>query len=96
VTRLPRHAERRYDLVCANLLTTLLIQERRLLAGLVQPGGLLVLAGILDREFSAVRSAYEEMDFRLLTSRREREWRSGLFAPGLEEGGVHDRRQVAG
>jgi len=70
---------RRYDLVCANLISTLLLAERRRLANLVHCDGVLVLAGILRPEFAEVQAAYEAMGLRLLASRCEKEWRSGSF-----------------
>lgn len=79
VTRLPRRAARRYDVVCANLLTPLLVAERERLVNRLAPGGVLVLAGILHREFAEVRRAYEAMGLKLIASRRQREWRSGAF-----------------
>jgi ribosomal protein L11 methyltransferase len=77
----PKPAER-YDVVCANLLAPLLLAERRRLAALVRRGGVLVVAGILGREFAPVRAAYEALGMRLLASRREREWRSATFGLG--------------
>jgi ribosomal protein L11 methyltransferase len=68
-----------YDLVCANLTSDLLIKHARKLAGRVSAGGCLVLAGILEIEFGRVRSVYEGLGWRLVTSRRAREWRSGAF-----------------
>jgi ribosomal protein L11 methyltransferase len=79
VARLPAKPVRQYDLVCANLLSTLLIAERRRLAVLVRRDGALVLAGILRTEFAQVQTAYEALGMRLLASRPEREWRSGSF-----------------
>jgi ribosomal protein L11 methyltransferase len=75
----PRPA-RRFDVVCANLLAELLIEQRARIAGQVAPGGRLVVAGILSRQFNAVRKAYVEMGLRLVRSRHENEWRSGTFA----------------
>lgn len=79
VTNLPNPARQRYNLVCANLISNLLIAERRRIAGLVRPDGALVLAGILRIEFAQVQAAYENLGMHLQTSRREREWRSGSF-----------------
>ena len=45
-----------YDLVCANLVSDLLIKHARRLAGRVRSGGRLVLAGILEIEFGQVRA----------------------------------------
>lgn len=79
VTKLPARPVRQYDLVCANLVSTLLIAERKRLIGLVRRDGVLVLAGILRKEFREVQSAYETAGMRLVASRCEREWRSGAF-----------------
>jgi ribosomal protein L11 methyltransferase len=79
VTKLPAKAPRQYDLVCANLISTLLIAERKRISGLVRPDGELVLAGILRKEFGEVQAAYETLGMRLTASRSEREWRSGAF-----------------
>lgn len=80
VRKLSATPARQYDLVCANLVSTVLIAERKRLAGLVCPEGVLVLAGILRREFQEVQSAYEASGMQLVASRNEREWRSGTFA----------------
>lgn len=84
VMRLPAKPVRQYDLVCANLLSTLLIAARRRLAGLVRRDGVLALAGILRTEFAQVQAACKASGMRLLTSRQEREWRSGSFGFGKQ------------
>ncbi|HET7624567.1 MAG TPA: 50S ribosomal protein L11 methyltransferase [Verrucomicrobiae bacterium] len=80
LTKLPRRATRKYDVICANLISNLLISERdRILTRLV-PGGVLVLAGILKSEFDQVQNAYEKAGLKLTASRSEKEWRSGAFS----------------
>jgi ribosomal protein L11 methyltransferase len=79
VTKLSGRLRGSYDVVCANLISTLLIAERRTIAALVKPGGLLVLAGILKSEFHEVQAAYESLGLRLVASKSEKEWRSGSF-----------------
>lgn len=69
----------KYDLVCANLISDLLIREKERIMRLLKPGGTLVLAGILQREFRSVRDAYAASGFELKRSRIEREWQSGAF-----------------
>ena len=73
-------AGRSYDIVCANLVSTLLIQERDRLVRHLKPGGVLVLAGILKPEFEEVAAVYAQAGLRLATSRAEKDWRSGTFA----------------
>ncbi len=79
ITRLPGKSVRTFSLVCANLISNLLIEHRRKLVNRVEPGGVLVLAGILRTEFAPVQRAYEGLGWKLVASRAEREWRSGTF-----------------
>ena len=79
VHRPPEVTRGKFDLVCANLLAELLIEEARRVARWVRPSGRLVLAGILDRQFAEVRGAYERLGLRLLTDGLSGEWRSGAF-----------------
>ncbi len=72
----------KYSVVCANLISTLLIEERERLLARVKPNGILVLAGVLASEFSSVRKAYAVAGWKLVSSRRENEWRSGTFQRG--------------
>ena len=86
LTRMPLSSVTKFSLICANLISTLLLQEQRRLLARLAPAGRLVLAGILGREFAVVREAYETAGLRLVASRREREWRSGCFAWAGGEG----------
>jgi ribosomal protein L11 methyltransferase len=70
----------RFDVVCANLMADLLILESRTITRCVAPEGQLLLAGILAREFEAVRLAYLQQGLRLIRSRKNGGWRSGVFA----------------
>jgi ribosomal protein L11 methyltransferase len=77
--RLPLRPARRYDLICANLISTLLIAVRRRIAAQLSRGGTLVLAGILKSEFAAVEKSFAEIGLKPVSGRTEREWRSGSF-----------------
>jgi len=79
VSRLPRRCTRRYSLVCANLISSVLMSQTERIVALVQDDGLLVLAGILKEEFGRVRRSYAEHGLRLVASRTEGEWCSGTF-----------------
>jgi ribosomal protein L11 methyltransferase len=78
--KLPRHARGKYALVCANLISNLLVDERESIVGQLKPGGALVVAGILKAEFERVQKAYEGAGLELIASKTEKEWRSGSFA----------------
>jgi ribosomal protein L11 methylase PrmA len=69
----------KYDLVCANLISNLLIAGRRRIVAQMNRGGTLVLAGILKSEFTQVQKAFEGLRLKLVSSRSEKEWQSGSF-----------------
>lgn len=79
VAALPLHPARKYDLVCANLISTLLIAERRRIIAQMNRDGILVLAGILRSEFKEVRKAFENSGLKLVRCKIGKEWRSGSF-----------------
>lgn len=68
-----------FDVVCANLTADL---QTRCLGRLVKrlaPAGVLVLAGILRREFGTVKGVCEDAGLVLKRSASQGEWRSGAF-----------------
>jgi ribosomal protein L11 methyltransferase len=79
VTRLPRLGNQKYRLICANLISPLLLAQKRQIIERLESGGVLVLAGILAKEFPQVQLAYEAVGLRLIRGRTEGEWRSGSF-----------------
>ncbi|MBM3836400.1 MAG: 50S ribosomal protein L11 methyltransferase [Verrucomicrobia bacterium] len=81
LSRLPARDSHHYDLICANLIATVLLKEAGRILNRLKPGGRLVLAGILAREFHNVRDAYERAGLRLVATKREGEWQSGAFEP---------------
>ena len=80
LTKLPRRGAREYSVVCANLVSDLLLAERERLLARLRPDGVLVVAGILKGEFAHVQGALAGEGLRSLTSRTRHEWRSGVFA----------------
>ena len=79
ITRLPLRSREKYDLICANLISNLLIAEKKRILHRLRLCGTLVLAGILKTEFVLVQKAYETAGMKLVASRVEGEWRSGSF-----------------
>jgi ribosomal protein L11 methyltransferase len=79
MTKLPIQPVRQYDLICANLISTLLIAGRRRIVAQLKRGGRLVLAGILKSEFLAVQKVFAELGLKPAASKTEKEWRSGSF-----------------
>jgi ribosomal protein L11 methyltransferase len=79
LTQMPARTSQRYDVMCANLLANLVIAERKRILARLNPTGVLVIAGILKREFNEVRKNYESVGMKLVASRAQKEWRSGSF-----------------
>jgi ribosomal protein L11 methyltransferase len=79
VTKQPLRPKRQYDLVCANLISNLLIGQRRRIVAQLKRGGTLVLAGILKTEFALVQTAFEGLGLKFIAGKNEKEWRSGSF-----------------
>lgn len=82
LSRLPLRPGRRYDVICANLISDLLLAEQPRILAHLAPGGTLVLAGILRSQFAAIRQAYRSAGLKLKEHRAENEWESGSFARG--------------
>ena len=67
------------DVVAANVLAPVLVRFAREVGALVNPGGRLILSGILDEQYDEVRAAYAALGFTELSNRLVGEWRTGLF-----------------
>ena len=88
LTRLPARTKERFDVVCANLIDDLLVNQRNRLAARVRPGGILILAGILNTQFQRVREAFLSLRFEQTRRETNGEWTSGTFrAPVSRPGG---------
>ena len=83
--KLSAKPRRQFDLVCANLVSDLLITERKRIAAQLKPGGILVLAGILKPEFQEVQNRFEKLGLKLISSWSEKEWRSGSLVCAREK-----------
>jgi ribosomal protein L11 methyltransferase len=79
VTKL-RRTGAKYSVICANLISNLLISARDRILARLATGGVVIVAGILRTEFRTVQEAYEQAGMRLVASRAQKEWRSGSFA----------------
>jgi ribosomal protein L11 methyltransferase len=77
--KMPTPKAPRHDVIAANLLANLLLAARDRILAHLRPGGRLIVAGILAREFNEVQSSYEQAGLRLVADREQKEWRSGCF-----------------
>jgi ribosomal protein L11 methyltransferase len=71
----------------ANILAPVLIEFAGAIAASVAPGGRLVLSGILDAQYAAVRERFEREGFTQVRSVLVEEWRSGDFTAAVPPGG---------
>jgi ribosomal protein L11 methyltransferase len=79
LTRLPRRSPQQYSLICANLVSSLLVAERERILARLRADGVLVIAGILEEEFAQVQQVFESAGLRLMAGRTQNEWRCGAF-----------------
>ena len=70
---------RQFDVVCANLMSELLVAEKAKLASWLAPTGRLVLAGVLLEQFAQVEAAFYGLGMELVAAESLDEWRSGAF-----------------
>jgi len=80
LTRLPLAPRQRYDVICANLICDLLAGGGEKIRHWLKPGGKLVAAGILNREFSELQKKLHRCGLTLEKVSVNREWKSGQFA----------------
>lgn len=79
VATLPLRPKQQFDVICANLISNLLVQECDRIVAQLSPQGVLVLAGILKTEFTEVAKTFEKKGLKLVSSRSKKEWKSGSF-----------------
>jgi ribosomal protein L11 methyltransferase len=79
ITLLSATSRETYDLICANLISDLLLAQRERIVCRLGNDGILIVAGILRKEFAEVRRAYAQCGLRLLRSEADGEWESGAF-----------------
>ena len=79
VFKLPGQPKRKYTVVCANILASVLVDAASLISAQVEGRGLLIVAGILTPQFSEVRRAFESHGMRWKKSKKVKEWTSGAF-----------------
>jgi ribosomal protein L11 methyltransferase len=78
--RLGVASRRTYSVICANLMADLIFSNRKIILARLAPGGRLIVAGILRKEFDLVHQAFDAEGLRLIASHAEKEWRSGTLA----------------
>ena len=77
--RLAHNSKQQYSVICANLISNLLISERKRIIARLRRDGILIVAGILEEEFDEVQKWYEAEGLTRKKERVEGEWHSGSF-----------------
>ena len=67
------------DVFVANILAPILEEAAPFVRDAVNPGGFLILSGILATQYGSVKNVYEKLGFRERETSAEGEWKSGLF-----------------
>ncbi len=68
-----------FDLVAANILGHILVENRKKIMSFVKPNGYLILAGILTTQFESYTGKFVELGLEKVCEFTEKEWTSGLF-----------------
>ena len=69
----------KFDVICANLIYDLLIDESEKLISWTASDGCLILAGILKEQFSLVRDTFCRAGMKMIDNEVCGEWCSGVF-----------------
>jgi len=69
----------KYDVITANIISGVLIQNREKLSSMLKPDGYLILAGILKTDYRELRKSFKGIGFQEILSSSENEWTGGLF-----------------
>jgi ribosomal protein L11 methyltransferase len=73
------HPERQFDIVTANIISSVLTANYERLLSWIKPGGHLILAGILRTEYDKIRDFFITENVCEIKTLTEKEWTSGLF-----------------
>lgn len=76
----------KFDVVMANIISGILLVNRERLMSWINPGGCLVLAGILKAEYDNIRTAFSCEGFTEICSNTEKEWTGGIFYREIDNG----------
>jgi ribosomal protein L11 methyltransferase len=79
LAHLPLQGTKRYDLVCANLVWQILLEQSQRITNHLKSTGILVLAGLLQDQFGEVQKRFEAGGLRLVVTATGGEWQSGSF-----------------
>jgi ribosomal protein L11 methyltransferase len=73
--------DERYDLVIANIISSILIKLAKPLSRSVEKDGRLLLSGVIDRHAAEVRATFESLNLTVLEERKQGDWIALLLEP---------------
>jgi len=76
---------RKFDIVMANIISGILIENKEKLMSWVNPEGCLVISGILKDEYPKVKAEFTGNGFVEIYSGTEKEWTGGVFHRGPDK-----------
>jgi len=79
LTRMLKKRARQFDVICANLVHDLLISEASQICGRLKTGGILIVAGLLRRQFGPLAKVLRRFNLTLRERRADKLWMSGEF-----------------
>jgi ribosomal protein L11 methyltransferase len=77
---MPLRGGAKFDVICANLTSDLLVEQAKRIVRRLRPTGTLILAGILKIQFVEVHRTYAATGLKLIATRQNKEWHSAAFA----------------
>ena len=80
LARMPLRDGGKFDVICANLTSDLLVQQSRRIVRRLRPAGTLIVAGVLRRQCVEVHHAYAAEGLKLIAMGKDKEWQSAAFA----------------
>jgi ribosomal protein L11 methyltransferase len=80
LAQLPLSPRQRYDVICANLISDLLMAHGEKIRHWLKPGARLLAAGVLRREFPDLQKNLHQWHLTLEKAGVNKEWKSGRFA----------------
>jgi len=69
----------KYDVVVANIISSILIKNAKTICSAVKPGGTLILSGILTKQFKKVSETFSNFGFVKKETKIIDSWKSGVF-----------------
>ena len=76
-----RLCEKRYDVVAANIVASVIIELTKIVPRMIKPDGVYIMSGIIGERLDEVLAALEENGFEVLEVRAGDDWRAVMARP---------------